>query len=299
MKRSLFRQAALGAWLAAGLLACSAWSGAAQAATLRIGVVPGVFADTVKLAAKEAQREGLDIKVIEFTDWTTPNIALNAGDIDLNYFQNQEFLANANAAQKFDLKPVAPGILSYIGLYSKRYKRAADLPNGALVAIASDPVNQGRGLRLLDRVGLIQLKPQAGLLAKLSDIAANPKQLKFKEVDGPHLVQATADVDLAQGYPYFIIAAKAFDPSSALVLSHGESDRFAIHFVARADKAANPDIHRFVAIYQQSPTVRAYIDRFYGGDKRLYRLAWLPADPAVAGGESAQVSTAAIAKSTH
>ncbi len=281
--------------LSVALLA-SAWSVAAQATTLRIGVVPGVFADTVKLAAKEAQREGLDINVIEFTDWTTPNIALNAGDIDLNYFQNQEYLANANAAQKFDLKPVGAGILSYIGLYSKKYKRAVDLPEGALVAIASDPVNQGRGLRLLEKVGLVQLKPQAGLLAKLSDIAANPKQLKFKEVDGPHLVQATADVDLAQGYPYFIIAAKAFDPSSALVLSHGESDRFAIHFVSRADKVANTDIRRFVAIYQQSAVVRAYIDQFYGGDKRLYRLAWLPAEPTAAGGEGTQVSTSTTAK---
>lgn len=251
---------------------------AAQAGTLKIGVVPGVFADTVKIAAQEAQKEGLAVKLIEFTDWTTPNIALNAGDIDLNYFQNQEFLANANAAQKFHLKAVDAGILSYIGLYSKKYQRAADLPVGATVAIASDPVNQGRGLRLLEKVGLLQLKPQAGLLAKLSDIAANPRQLKFKEVDGPHLTQATQDVDLAQGYPYFIIAAKAFDPSSALVLSHGESDRFAIHFVARADKVASPDIQRFIAIYQQSPAVRRYIDQFYGGDKRLYRLAWLPAN---------------------
>ena len=142
----------------------------------------------------------------------------------------------------------------------------ADLPQGALVAIASDPVNQGRGLRLLEKLGLVQLKPQAGLLAKLSDIAANPKQLKFKEVDGPHLAQATQDVDLAQGYPYFIIAAKAFDPSSALVLSHGESDRFAIHFVARADKVGQPDVKRFIAIYQQSPAVRAYIDA-----RNLYR----------------------------
>ena len=270
--------------LAFGLIGASL---GAQAGTLKIGVVPGVFADTVKIAAKEAQKEGLEVKIVEFTDWTTPNIALNAGDIDLNYFQNQEFLANANAAQKFDLKAVEPGILSYIGLYSKKYKRAADLPQGALVAIASDPVNQGRGLRLLEKLGLVQLKPQAGLLAKLSDIAANPKQLKFKEVDGPHLAQATQDVDLAQGYPYFIIAAKAFDPSSALVLSHGESDRFAIHFVARADKVGQPDVKRFIAIYQQSPAVRAYIDQFYGGDKRLYRLAWLPATPATASAEAA------------
>ncbi|WP_230681642.1 MetQ/NlpA family ABC transporter substrate-binding protein, partial [Paracidovorax cattleyae] len=53
---------------------------------MRIGVVPGAYADSVGVAAKEARAQGLQVEVIEFTDWTTPNVALNAGDIDINYF---------------------------------------------------------------------------------------------------------------------------------------------------------------------------------------------------------------------
>ncbi|TSH94488.1 MetQ/NlpA family ABC transporter substrate-binding protein [Verticiella sediminum] len=246
----------------------------AQAAGLKIGVVPGAYGDTVAAAAKEADAQGLKVEVIEFTDWTTPNVALNAGDIDINYFQHEPFLDNAIQKQGFKLKSVGVGLLGNIGLYSLRHKTVADVPQGGKVGIPSDPVNQGRGLLLLQKAGLITLKPDVGYLGGLADITDNPKKLQFVETEGPQLVRITGDVDLAIGYPHFIVAAKAFDPSSGLTYSGIEDDRFAIRFVVREDRADDADIQRFIQIYQNSPAVREVAHKGFSDDERLYALAW-------------------------
>ncbi len=251
-------------------------SSTATAAPLKIGVVPGIFADSVAVAAQEAKKQGVDVQVIEFTDWATPNVALDAGDIDLNYYQNSNYLANALRDKGFKLVSVQPGILSYLGLYSLKHATLADLPDGAKVAIASDAVNVGRGLRLLQHAGLITLRPETGLLGTPDDIVSNPKNLKFVEVEGPQLARATQDVDLAQGFPYFILASNAFDATKALSLTSYEDDSWAIQFVARSDRTEDPRIAQFLEVYKTSPAVRKAIDQFYQGEKKLYRLTWLP-----------------------
>ena len=249
---------------------------AAQAADkLRIGVVPGAYGDSVAVAAKEAKRQGIDVQVVEFTDWTTPNVALDAGDLDLNYFQHQPFLDNAIQKNGYKLASAGTGILSNVGLYSLKYKSLTALPQGAKVGIANDPVNQGRALLLLQNVGLIKLKPKVGYLGSIDDIVDNPRKLSFVEVEGPQLVRITPDVDLAQGYPHFIVAAKAFDPSSGLAYSGIEDARFAIQFVTRANRVNDPVVQKFIQIYQNSAAVRADIGRAFNHDSRLYTLAWL------------------------
>jgi len=245
-----------------------------QAGTLRIGVVPGAYADSVNVAAQEAKKEGIDVQVVEFTDWTTPNVALNSGDLDVNYFQHEPFLKNANEKQGFELVAVDTGILSNIGLYSLKHKSIADIPENGKVAIANDPVNQGRGLLLLQKSGLIKLKPEVGFLGTLDDITENPKKLQFVEVEGPQLARITGDVDLALGYPHFIVAAKAFDPSSGLIYSGIEDAQFAIRFVTRKDHANNPDLKKFIEIYHSSAAVSKDIHRAFSNDDRLYALAW-------------------------
>ena len=259
----------------ATLLGALALAGGALAAPLKIGVVPGIFADSVEAAAKEAKKQGLDVQLVEFTDWATPNVALDAGDIDLNYYQNSNYLANAVRDKGFKITSVQAGILSYLGLYSLRHKSLADLPVGAKVAIGSDAVNLGRGLRLVQAAGLIKLRPDIGLLGKTSDIVDNPKKLQFVEVEGQQLVRVTPDVDLAVGYPYFILASKAFDATKGLAYTSYEDDSWAIQFVARTDKAAVPRIAQFLNIYKNSDVVRKTIHAFYLNDQKLYRLAWL------------------------
>jgi len=256
----------------ATLLAMGA--GTAMAQDLTIGVVPGAYADAAAVAATEASQQGLTVEVVEFSDWTTPNIALDAGDIDVNFFQHRPFMENTEAERGFDFELVAPGILQNIGLFSLRHDSFDAIPQGGTVAIANDPVNQGRGLLLLERAGLITLREGVGYLGTLDDITDNPRDLQFTEVEGPQLVRITGDVDLAQGYPYFIVAAGAFDPASGLIYTGPEDLQFNVGFVTRADRADNPQLKRFVEIFQSSQAVREQIHRSYGESDDLYILAW-------------------------
>lgn len=241
---------------------------------LRIGVVPGAYADSIAVAAKEAKAQGIDVEVIEFTDWTTPNVAVNNGDIDINYFQHQPFLNNAIKQQGYQLASAGTGILANVGLYSLKHKAVDQVPQNGKVGIASDPVNQGRGLLLLQKVGLIELKPDVGYLGSINDITANPKNLSFVEVEGPQLVRITGDVDIAQGYPHFIVAAKAFDPSSGLAYSGIEDKQFSIQFVVKQDRVNDPVVQKFIQLYQNSDVVKAETHRAFSNDDRLYTLAW-------------------------
>ena len=247
-------------------------------ARVKIGVTPGSLADSVHVAAAEAKEQGLDVEVVEFTDWTTPNLALANGDLDVNYFQHQAFLDNAVKETGFALKSAGVGILPKIGLYSEKHASLAALPDGAKVAVANDPVNQGRGLALLETAGLITLRDGVGTKATLDDIVANPRKLNLVEIEGPQLVRAVSDVDLAQGYAsHYVNAGRAEFAGKALIYSGIGELAYAIRFVTRADRADDPEIAKFVGLYQTSPAVRARIDASFAHNPSLYALPWLPA----------------------
>lgn len=259
--------------LAAALITATAF--AAQAADkLRIGVLPGVYADAIGASLKEAKAQGIDVTIVELTDWTTPNVAVNAGDLDINFFQHQPFLDNAIQKNGFKLGSAGVSFLANIGLYSLKHKSVDQVPQGGKVGIANDPVNQGRGLLLLQKAGLIKLKPGVGFLGTINDITDNPRKLSFVEVEGPQLVRITPDVDIAQGYPHFIVASKAFDPSSGLAYSGIEDARFTIQFVTKADRTRDPVIQRYIKVFQNSDAVKAAIHKAFNGDTKLYNLTW-------------------------
>ena len=167
--------------------------------------------------------------------------------------------------------PYAPGIINNVGLYSKKYKSFAELPEGASVAIANDPINSGRGLLLLAKAGLITLKPGVGYKATEDDIVANPKKLKILQVEAVQLVRAYDDADLVQGYPAYIRLANTFDATSALLFDGLENKEYVIQFVIRPQSKDDPRLAKFVDIYQHSPAVRAALDNAHG---KLYQAGW-------------------------
>jgi D-methionine transport system substrate-binding protein len=244
---------------------------AADTPTLTIGIATTPQIGALQEAAREAKAQGLDVKIIEFTDWNTPNAALANKDIDVNYFQHIPFLENAKKQGGYNFVAIAPGTIMKIGLYSKKVKSFAQLKDGATVAIANDPVNGGRGLLLLQRAGLIKLKPGVDYRATTLDIVDNPKHLKIVQLEASQLARSLDDVDLAEGYPSFIKLAGTADPNSALLFDGVENKIFAIQFVVRPESANDPRILKFISIYQHSPQVRAELDKAFGN---LYAVAW-------------------------
>lgn len=266
------KRIAIGVIVAAVILGLSFWSINKNKANeqLVIGISPS-FAKPLQVAAEEAKAQGVDVKLVEFSDWNTPNITLNHGDIDANFFQHQPFLDNAKKETDFKIKAFAKGAATHVGLYSKKYQSFDQLPQGGTVAISNDPVNQGRALQLLQQAGLITLKDQNDYLAKVSDIAQNPKNFKFIEVEGPQTARAIDDVDLAFGYPHYLRMAKTADPEQALLFDDNTNTRYAILFAVREDYQDKGDkLAKFVQVYQNSPKVKAALDADFG------RKLWFP-----------------------
>jgi len=223
---------------------------------------PGPLADPVQVAVEEAKSQGLDVKVVVFNDWIAPNTAVANGDIDVNYYQHIPFLTNANAARGTNLESVGLGTSSKLGLYSKKYKSFAEIPDGATVAIANDPVNAGRGLVLLERAGLLKLKPDLDFKATLLDIVDNPRHLKITQVVAQQLPRALDDVDLAEGYAHLLKAYGA-DPNSALIFDPIQA-RYALQFVVKPGNPKIDLIKKFISIYQTSPKVKATLAEKFG-----------------------------------
>lgn len=260
----------------AAALALTAVVPLASAATVvKVGSTPGATSDAVQALIPEAKKHGLDVQLVEFTDWTLPNEAVNNRDIDLNFFQHQAFLNNAIKERGYDLQFVGLGLLQNIGLYSLKYKSLADVPDGAKVSIPNDPVNQGRGLLLLQKAGLIKLRNGLDTGATVEDIIENPKKLKIVEIEGPQLIHSLPDVDLAVVWPsYFVSAGRKDDAGKGLAYSGVADTFYAMGFVARKDRANDPALQEFVRLFQQSQAVRQTIDERFDHNHNLYTLPW-------------------------
>ncbi len=256
-------------------IVAASFVGLVHAAPLKIGANPGPTADTVEVAAAQARKQGLDVQVIEISDWTTPNVALQAGDLDLNFFQHKAFLDNAVANGNYQFAVAGLGFLPSIGLFSTKIKSISALKNGGKIAVANDPINQARGLLLVERAGLIKLKAGVGNKATLDDIVDNPKKLKFIEVEGPQLIRALDDVDIAQGYPArFVTAGQPEIARNGLIYTSTDDTLYALLFVARKNNVNDPRVQQFVSIYQNSKAVEDKISASYLNDANLYSLPW-------------------------
>ena len=180
------------------ILSLAALTSAAFAqVTLKVGATPEPHAEILNLIKDDLAQDGITLKVIEFTDYVTPNEALNSGDIDANYFQHLPYLESFNRERKFTLTSAAGIHIEPIALYSKKVKALSELKKKAKIAIPNDPTNEGRALLLLQSAGLITLKDGAGLEATPRDIKDNPNKFKFVEVEAASLPRVLSDVDAA------------------------------------------------------------------------------------------------------
>ncbi|WP_029003004.1 MetQ/NlpA family ABC transporter substrate-binding protein [Azorhizobium doebereinerae] len=253
----------------AGLLTIIASEGAvAQPADtpLKVGVSAGPYGDILREAAKVAAKGELKAEIIEFTDWNQPNAALQAGDIDLNNFQHRFYLANQIKARNYQIVALDESILVPAGIYSKTYAKAADIPDGAKIAIPNDPTNAARALYLFQKAGLITLKAGAGLDASVLDVASNPRKLQIVEIDAAQLPRSLDDVAAAfvsSNYAYLA----GLDLRKALVAETADAEMkpyFTLVFAARADRKDDPRIKAFIAAYRSQQVKDFILAKFNG-----------------------------------
>lgn len=235
---------------------------AQQNQVIRIGASPGPHAEILEKVKPLAAKKGLDLKVIEFSDYVVPNQALDAGELEANSFQNQPYLDNQVKDRGYKLVSVGLTVNFPLGIYSSRYKNWSEVPDGSTIAIQNDPTNGGRSLLLLQDKGVIKLKDGVGFKPTVADITANPKKLKIIEIDAAQTPRSLSDVAAAAINTNYAVDAK-IEPTSAILREDPKGPYVNLIAVREADKD-KAWVKSLLEVYH-SPEIKAFVaERFKG-----------------------------------
>lgn len=162
-----------------------------------IGASPAPHAEILKAAQEPLKEKGYELDIKEYTDYVQPNNALQAGDLDANYFQHIPYLEQFN--EQYGTKLVNAGTIHYepFGIYAGKTSDLSALADGAKVAVPNDVTNEARALLLLEAQGLLTLKDNTDLNATRNDIVENPKNLEIIEIEAAQIPRSLSDVDIA------------------------------------------------------------------------------------------------------
>ena len=230
---------------------------AVRAETIKVGVTAGPHAQILEAVKPIAAKNGLDIKIVEFTDYVVPNAALDAGDLQANSFQNQPYLDNQKADRGYKIEAVGLTVNFPIGIYSKKHKSWDAVPQGGTLSIPNDPTNGGRVLLLLQDKGVLKLKEGVGFKPTVADIVENPKKFKIVEVDAAQTARTLDDVDAAAINTNYATQA-GLDPVKEAILREDPKGPYTNLIAVRAADRDKPWVKTLVTSYQ-TPEVRDFI----------------------------------------
>lgn len=245
---------------AVSFAACAA---SAQAGEISVGVTPVPHGEVMEFVKPILAKQGVDIKIVEFNDYVQPNLAVDDGDLDANYFQHRPYLETFIKDHGVNLVEVCPVHIEPMGIYSKSVKALADVQDGATVGIPNDPTNGGRALLLLHKQGLIKLADPTNITATVMDIVENPKNLDIKELEAAQLPRALGDLTLAVINTNFAMQADLVPNRDALAIEGADSPYVNI-LVSRPDNKDSADMQALVKALQSNET-RKFIEEKYKG----------------------------------
>ena len=233
-----------------------------KAVTLKVGVSPVPHAEILGAVKDKLAKEGVNVEIIEFTDYVQPNLALNDKNLDANYFQHKPYLDEF--ARSRNLKLVSAGAihLEPMSIFSKKIKDLKDLPDGARVAIPNDPTNGGRALLVLQSAGLIKLRDGALITATPQDITENKKNLQFSELEAPQLPRSLEDADISVININFALEAK-LNPKDAIFTESSDSPYANIVAVREGDET-RPEIKKLIEALTSQES-KDFIEKKYNG----------------------------------
>ena len=208
--------------------------------------------------AKEAQKQGINLKVVEFSDYVTPDKALADGDIQLNAYQHVPFMENFNKQNGSDLVAIGKTILMPMGLYSNSVHSAQDVPNGAIVAIPNDPTNGGR------KAGLITLKDGVGFKATVADITSNPKNLQIQELEAAQLPRSLDDVAVA-AIPMNYVQSAGLNVEKQGFFLEPKDEPLAVMILAVRSQDKDNETYKKIADIYKSDAIKQFINDTFKG----------------------------------
>lgn len=248
---------------AAALLLTGCGKPQTSAHHLKLGVIAGAEEQVAEVARQVARdKYNLDVELVAFNDYVTPNAALADGSLDANAFQHKPFLDQQIKDRGYPLVVVGRTFVYPIAAYSKRIHRLAELHDAATIAVPNDPTNLGRSLLLLERQGLIQLRPGAGVNATVLDITGNPRKFKIVELEAPQLPRSLTDVDLAIINTTYASQIGLTPPKDGIFVEDSNSPYVNL-IVARENNQNSQSVTQFVQAYQS--------DEVYAAARKIFQ----------------------------
>ena len=269
MKRKSILSLLLTGALAISLIGCGNTNKEAETGskgedkTITIGVTPVPHKEIVEEIKPDLEAEGYTVKIVEFTDYVTPNTSLAEGELDANYFQTVAYLDETNEGKGLDLTYTKGIHLEPLGVYSSTIKSLDELKEGATVAVPNDPSNEARALRVLEGAGLIKLKE--GELVTPKDITENPKNLKFEELEAAQLPRVLEEVGIAVINGNYALEAGLNPAENALYLEDATKEASKKYHNVLAVKKGNEDSEKIKALTNSltSDKVKKFIEEKY------------------------------------
>ena len=241
----------------------------AQPVKIRVAASPTPHAEILAVAAEILAQEGYELEIVEYDDYVQPNLVVDSGELDANYFQHSPYLESFNAENGTQI--VSVGLIHYepFGIYAGKTASLEELPDGAEIIIPNDGSNETRALLLLQQEGLITLADgiDASSNATVYDIAENPKNLVITEMDAAQLARSLPDVDLAVINGNFALAAGLNAAEDALAVEDASGDAaqtYANLLGVKAGRENDPAIQALLRALQ-SDQVRDFINENFGG----------------------------------
>lgn len=273
---SVKKRGVLAASIAALAIAATALTGcAAEPSTaggegnsegpVRIGVVPG-GQPYWEVFVEEAAAAGIEVEIVDFSEYPQPNPALSAGDLDLNQFQHIVYLANHNVDAKDDLVALGSTVVYPLNLFSSKHESLADIPEGGTVAIPNDESNRARALLVLQKLGLLELKDGGSAASSPDDIVADKSRVTVTELAADIIPASLPDVDAGIVNNDFVELG-GLDFADSLGSDSADDPAVAPYtniFAARADDKNNKTYLKLVDIYQSNEKVQAALKDYVG-----------------------------------
>ena len=235
--------------------------------TIRVGASVTPHAEILEVAKELLAEEGYTLEITEFNDFVLPNTSVEDEELDANYFQHRNYLADFNEENGTHLVEVVPVHYEPFGLYAGKTAAIADLAEGATIAVPNDGTNEARALMLLEAQGLIKLNEEAGFTATKLDIVENPLNLDIQELDAAQLVRALEDVDMAVINGNYAIQGGLNAGKDALAVEDKDSEAIQTYANVLVVKEGNEKDEGILALAKalQSEEVKAFIEENYEG----------------------------------
>ena len=254
---------ALALALVLSLTACTA---AKKESKLVVGASPAPHAEILEVVKPILAEQGITLEIQEFTDYVLPNQALEAGDIDANYFQHLPYLLDFNANNGTHLVSAAAIHFEPLGIYAGKSSDLSAIPDGATISVPNDATNEARALQLLAAQGIITLPEGAGLNVTARDIVDNPHNIEILEIAAEQVPRTLVDVDFAVANGNYALEAEITDKLIVTEDKDSEGAQTYANIVAvREGDESREDIQALIKALQ-SDAVRDFITKTYGAN---------------------------------